>query len=156
MKFIKLQTEKSRNEVLSILKDNERVNENVRFHDKRGGRPYMHIKENGDSIRIKCEMVDRPTKDNGFLVGTRFCGRLTEKDGITTFTGRITTSLIYHTIMIMLAVLWLFFIIAYSAYSLIPLIVFAGAFELMFFKDEFKKQGYIERYIIRAFKRLDG
>ncbi|MBO5946291.1 MAG: hypothetical protein J6Q69_06750 [Clostridia bacterium] len=156
MKFIKLQTEKARDEVLSILKDNERVNENVRFHDKRGGKPYMHIKEKDDIIRIKCEMVGRPTRDNGFLVGTRFSGRLTEKDGVTTLKGRITTSVIYHTIMLLLAVFWLFCIIAYSAYTLIPLIVFAAAFEFMFFKDEFKKQGYIERYILRAFKRIDS
>ena len=155
MKFVRLQTQNDRQDVLSMLKDNERVNDNVRFHDKRGGKPYMHIKEKGECIRIKCEMVGRPTKDNGFLVGTVFRGKLTEENGVTSLKGSITTSLIYHVIMLMLAAFWLFCIVAFSAYTLIPLLIFMAAFEWLFFKDEFKKQGYIERYIMRAFRKLE-
>lgn len=155
MKIIKLQTEKNRDEVISMLKDNERVNQNVRFSDKRGRKPYMHIRDNGESVRIKCEMIGGPTKDNGFLVGTVFRGKLSERDGVTTLKGMVTTSVIYHLVMLFLVLTWLFFLIFYSAFALISLILFAVAFEYMFFKDELKKQGYIERYIIRAFKRLE-
>ena len=155
MKRIKLYSTHPRDEVLSMIKDNTRVNDGVRFGDKKGGKPFMHVKENGDKLRIKCEMMGRPSKDNGFLVGTVFRGRITEKDGYTQLSGFITTSLIYHLVMIALFLFLLIRMIITSSYTMIPMLVFVVAFELLFFKDEFKKQGYIERYLIRALRRLD-
>ena len=156
MKSIKISTEHSKDEVLSFIKDNNKVNDGVKFDDKYGGRPFMHIKEKDGKLRIKCEMIGRPTKDNGTLAGTAFRGKIVERDGITTISGLITTSVIYHIALLVLVVLVFVQMFRYSAYGLISVLVFAIAFEILFFKDEFKKQGYIERYLERAIRRMDS
>ena len=155
MRFIRLETRKSPDELLSMIKDNTAVNNGVRFDDKQGGKPYMHVREKDGRLRIKCEMIGRPTKDNGFLDGTVFRGKIKTRDGITTLNGSITTSLIYHIVLIALVALLFVQMFTYSAYGLISVLIFAIGFEILFFKDEFKKQGYIERYLIRAIHRLD-
>lgn len=155
MKFINVTTHHSSDELISFISDNDKVSSGVKFTDKKGGRPYMHVKRKGDRLRIRCEMVGRPSKDNGFLMGTMFFGRVSEHDGITTLKGIITTSPIYHIVMLALIVVMIVqSIVAQSLYS-IPLIVFAIAFEFLFFSDEFKKQGYISRYLERAVRRLE-
>jgi hypothetical protein len=40
-----------------------------------------------------------------------------------------------------------------KALNLIP--VFAVLFDLLLFKNEFKKQGYIQRYLMRGISRLE-
>ena len=145
----------STDSVISYVKDNSRVNDGVRFDDKYGGRPFMHVKEKEGRVRIKCEMMGRPTKDNGFLDGTVFRGKIKERNGVTTISGIITTSFIYHLIMILMSVFLFYQMFTKSAYGLIPIFVFVVAFELMFFRDEFKKQGYIKRYLMRAVSRLE-
>ena len=156
MKHIKISTEHTKDEVLSFIKDNNKVNDGVKFNDKYGGKPLMHIKENNGKLRIKCEMIGRPTKDDGFLMGTVFRGKITERDGITTISGLITTSVIYHIALLALTVLLFVQMFTYSAYGLISVLIFAIGFEIMFFKDEFKKQGYIQRYLERAIRRLNS
>ena len=156
MKRIRLYSRHTPDEVLSIIKDNTRVNDGVRFSDKRGGKPFMHVRENEGRLRIKCEMMGRASKDNGFLVGTVFRGRISEVDGYTCVRGFITTSLIYHLVMTALFLFLLIRMIITSAYTMIPMLVFVVAFEILFFKDEFKKQGYIERYLVRALRRLEN
>ena len=155
MKFINASTSHTAEELIDILSDNERVSSGVKFADKKGGKPFMHVKQNGEKIKIKCEMIGRPTKDNGFLMGTVFYGKIKEKNGLATVSGIILTSPIYHLIMIALALVLIIRSIMLSSISAIPVLVFAVAFELMFFTDEFRKQGYIQRYIYRAVKRLD-
>lgn len=156
MKTVNILTKKSKDEVLDFLNNNDKVNENVRFDDKKGGRPYMHIKERDGRLKIRCEMVGRPTKDNGFVImGTVFNGKIKEKNGATQITGIATTSVIYHIIMSLLAVFLLISIFAFDMYQLIAILVCVIAFEFIFFYDEFKKQGYIVRYIERAIKRLE-
>ena len=156
MKTVNILTKKSKDEVLDFLNNNDKVNENVRFDDKKGGRPYMHIKERDGRLKIRCEMVGRPTKDNGFVImGTVFNGNIKEKNGVTQITGIATTSVIYHIIMSLLAVFLLISIFAFDMYQLIAILVCVIAFEFIFFYDEFKKQGYIVRYIERAIKRLE-
>lgn len=156
MKLINISTSHPKDEVLSFIQDNNRVNDGVRFDDKYGGKPLMHVKENDGKLRIKCEMINRPTKDNGFLAGTVFRGKITERDGVTTVSGMITTSVIYHIVLLALIVLVFVQMFTYSAYGLVSVLIFAIGFEIMFFKDEFKKQGYIERYLKRAIKRLES
>ena len=155
MKFISIKTNNTAPELLAMIRDNTRVNEGVKFADKKGGKPFMHVKEKDGKIRIKCEMMGRSTKDNAFLMGTEFYGRITEKNGETTLKGVIVTSPIYHAVVLILAA----FLIAQMIYSgnvsSIPILVFAAAFEIMFFADEFKKQGYIERYLDRTVRRLE-
>ena len=153
MKFIKKTVSASKEEVLNMLSDNERVNERVRF-DEKDGTPHMTVKEKKGRVIITCEMLGRPTKDNeyGYLVGTYFSGRITEKDGVTTLRGTILTAPIYHSVMITLVALVI--IQAIIAGAITPVPIFAVLFELVLFSREFKKQGYIYRYINRAFKRL--
>ena len=154
MKLVNISSLRTKDEVLSFIKDNNKVNDGVRFDDKYDRKPLMHIKENDGKLQIKCEMIGGPTKDNGFLAGTVFRGRITERDGVTTISGLITTSVIYHIALFALIVLLFVQMFLYSAYGLISVLVFAVGFELMFFKDEFKKQGYIKRYLERAVRRL--
>ena len=154
MKFINIKTEKSSAELLSIISDNTRVNSGVKFADKKGGKPFMHVREKGGSLRVRCEMMGRPTKDNGFLMGTQFYGRITEKNGEATLRGIILTSPIYHLIVLVLAVALIAQMIYNGSISSIPILIFATAFEFLFFTDEFRKQGYIQRYLERAIRRL--
>ena len=96
MQFINIDFNAPKSEVLAMIKDNERVNKNIRFDDDQA-RPLMKIreKENG-KIKINCEMIGGPTKDNGFFVGTYFSGKLKEKNGVTKLKGVITTAPIFH------------------------------------------------------------
>ena len=154
MKLVNISSLRTKDEVLSFITDNNKVNDGVRFDDKYDRKPLMHIKENDGKLQIKCEMIGGPTKDNGFLAGTVFRGRISERDGVTTISGLITTSVIYHIALLALIVLLFVQMFLYSAYGLVSVLIFAVGFELMFFKDEFKKQGYIKRYLERAVIRL--
>ena len=152
MKFVNMNFCAPKEEVLEILKDNERVNKNVRFDDYRG-KPHMKIKEkiNG-KIKITCEMIGGPTKDNGFLVGTYFSGKLVEKNGRTRLSGVITTAPLYHLALIALVVVFIIQCFKLSGFSVVPPIIII--FDIFMFKNEFKKQGYIKRYLYRAARRL--
>ena len=99
--------------------------------------------------------MGRPTKDNAFLMGTAFYGRITEVNGESKVKGVILTSPVYHAVVIILAIAIIPQMIYSSNISSIPVLVFAAAFEIMFFSDEFKKQGYISRYLERAVRRLE-
>ncbi len=156
MKFINIKTEKSSAALLSIISDNTRVNSGVKFVDKKGGKPFMHVREKEGKLRIKCEMMGRPTKDNGFLMGTQFYGRISENNGVTTLKGIIVTSPIYHFIVLILAAALVAQTIYSANLSSIPILIFAIAFEFLFFTDEFRKQGYIARYLDRAVRRLEN
>ena len=155
MKLINIRTDKSASELLSMIRDNARVNEGVKFADKKGGKPFMHVRERDGNLRIKCEMMGRPTKDNGFLMGTAFYGRITEKDGATSIKGILLTSPLYHAVVLILAIALITQMIYSGSVSSIPILVFATAFEFLFFTDEFRKQGYIARYLERAVRRME-
>ena len=153
MKLINLRSTKSREELFSAILDNSFVSDGVKFNDK-GTRPHMHVKDKGNGkLKIKCEIMGGPTKDNGFLEGTYFVGRIKEFSEGSKISGIILTAPIFHFLLIALT----FFIIAQcivlKAVNFIP--VFALIFDLIMFKNEFKKQGYIERYIKRAISRLE-
>ena len=150
MKLIRLRTHLPREEVLSMIRDNERTNRGVRFDENRGV-PRIHVREKGERLRIRCEMTGRATKDNGFLIGTYFTGRLTERDGVTTLRGIILTSPIYHILWLALVVVFIFQCFRLSGFSAVP--VCLTVFEIFMFKDEFRKQGTISRYLARAFRR---
>ena len=153
MKLVDVTFTASRDEVLAMLRDNERVNEKVRF-DESKGKPIVKIKEKkGDSINVTCEYVGGPSKDNGFLVGTYFSGRLTEKNGVTRLRGRILTAPLYHFFMMVLVVVFIIQCFKVKGFSVVPPILVV--FDLFMFKSEFQKQGYIKRYFIRASKRIN-
>jgi hypothetical protein len=152
MKLVKLECESPRDELLGVIANSELVNDRVKF-DEGKGRPRIHLKINGDRIRIKCEMIGGPTKDNGFLEGTYFVGKLTEKNGVSSLRGVILTAPIYHTFIALLMVLYVMRCIQLGGFNPVPILLLA--FSIMMFKKEFEKQGTIERYLIRAFKRAD-
>ena len=152
MKFINIDFPASKEEVLKMIKDNERVNQNVRFDDYKG-KPLMKIKEKKNGkIKITCEMIGGPTKDNGFLVGTYFSGRLVEKNGKTNLKGVITTAPIYHLVLIALVAIFIVQCFKMKGFSVVPPIIVI--FDIFMFKNEFKKQGYIKRYLYRAARRI--
>jgi len=153
MKFVNLSFNAPRDEVLAMLRDNERVNSKVRFDESRG-KPLIKIKEKkGDRINITCEYIGGPSKDNGFLVGTYFSGKLTERDGVTRLSGRILTAPIYHLFMVALVVVFIIQCFKVKGFSVVPPILVI--FDLFMFKSEFQKQGYIKRYFMRAARKID-
>ncbi len=152
MKRIRLESFAAREELLGIIKNSELVNNRVKF-DENKGKPLIHVKEKGDKVKIKCEMVGGPTKDNGFMEGTYFVGKITEKDGKTRLDGIILTAPIYHTLLALLLAFYVYRCISLGGFNPVPLLLLV--FSLMMFKNEFEKQGTIERYLVRAFKRAD-
>jgi hypothetical protein len=152
MKRIRLESTTPKDELLCVIANSELVNDRVKF-DENKGRPRVHIKTKGDRIKLKCEMVGGPSKDNGFLEGTYLIGKLSESDGVTRLTGIILTAPIYHTFIALLMALYVMRCIQLGGFNPVPIILLA--FSFMMFKGEFEKQGTIERYLIRAFKRAD-
>lgn len=152
MKFVRLECRVPRDELLGVIANSELVNDRVKF-DEEKGRPLIHLKTKNDRLKIKCEMVGGPTKDNGFLEGTYFLGKLTEREGVSCLRGVILTAPIYHTFIILLMALFVMRCIQLAAFNPVPIILLL--FSLMMFKNEFEKQGTIERYLKRAVKRAD-
>lgn len=152
MKIVKLDSYASRDNLLGVIRNSELVNDKVKF-DENKGKPTVQVKDNGKRIRIKCQMVGGPTKDNGFLEGTYFLGTLKERDGVTRLRGVILTAPIYHTILALILALYVYRCISLGAFNPVPLILLA--FSLFMFRSEFEKQGTIERYLNRAFRRAD-
>ncbi len=152
MKLINLVSSAPRDELLGIIKDHELVNDRVKF-DEAKGKPRVYVKEKDDRLRIRCEMIGGPTKDNGFLEGTYFVGRLTERGGRTRLRGVILTAPIYHAILALILAFYVYRCISLGAFNPVPIILLA--FSLLMFRAEFEKQGTIERYLIRAFRRAE-
>ena len=137
---------------MNTVKNHELVNDRVKF-DENKGKPLIRVKERGEWLKIKCEMVGGATKDNGFLEGTYFVGKLTEKDGVTRLRGVILTAPIYHTILALILAFYVYRCISLGAFNPVPVILFL--FSLIMFRTEFEKQGTIERYLLRAQKRVE-
>ena len=149
MLFVNYKIHAARDEVLSVIRDNNLVVE-AENYDTTKGTPKMHVKEKGERIKIKCEMTGRPTKDNGFLEGTYFLGKVKEKNGVCKVSGIILTAPIYHLIFLCLFSFFIFQCISVGGISPIPIILVI--FDVFMFYGEFKKQSLIKRYIFRALK----
>ncbi len=153
MKFIKASSELSTDELLSVLRDNEFVNRNVKFESYT---PEMHVrrsKRDPSKVRITCEMKNTATKDNGFLVGTYFSGKFKEKNGVTYLKGYIATAPVYHLVLIALLAFFVYRCVTLGAFNPTPVIL--AVFDVFMFWREFKKRGMIERYIYRAFRKAE-
>ena len=72
---------------------------------------------------------------------------------ICTKTNMILTAPIYHTIIAAILVIYIMRCISLSAFNPVP--IFLLAFSMILFKSEFEKQGTIERYLVRAFRRAE-
>ena len=152
MKFIRYETKASKEELLSMLSDNDSLTAGVSSETKKGT-PRMHVKEVGGKIKIKCEYIGGATKDNAFIDGTSFRGRITEKNGATELKGVISTAVIFHTVLALFFIAFIAVCIAKQGFSIVPVCLIL--FDIFMYKDEFKKQGIIESYIARAIKRLE-
>ena len=152
MKFVNLRSKLTRDELYSVISNSEKVNERVQF-DEKNGRPLMKFKWLGDLLKITCEMIGGASKDNGFFVGTYFLGTLKEKNGETRMKGIITTAPLYHLLLIGFMVFYVFRCISLGGINPIPPILFI--FSIIMFKKEFKKQGIIDRYLKRAFRKAE-
>lgn len=149
MLFVNFKIGASREEVMKTLFDNNLVVEAEKF-DTSKGKPRMHVKEKGERVKIKCEMTERPTKDNGFLEGTYFIGKVKEKDGVTRIGGIILTAPIYHLLFLLLFGFFIYQCISLGGISVVPILLLI--FDGFMFAGEFRKQPLIKRYIFRALK----
>ncbi|MBQ2738180.1 MAG: hypothetical protein IJF38_05780 [Clostridia bacterium] len=153
MKLVNLKCSLRSEALLSVLSDNERVNRGVIF-DEKLGRPLMHIKEKGGAVKIKCELTRRATKDDGFLEGTYFKGRIRDTADGCCVSGVILTAPIFHSIIALLFIVFVVQCFVVGGFTPIPLIMLA--FDIVMFYTEFKKQGLIFRYILRAIRRAEA
>lgn len=152
MRFVRLKTTVPACEMKEILSNPARVNENVRFDEKKGT-PKMKPTFRDDRLRVKCEMMNRPTKDNGFLVGTYFTGKLSERDGVTTLSGIIVTEPVFHLLFLALFAYFVILCFSVGGFSVVPICL--CVFVVVMFWKEYQKQGIIERYLARAFRRAE-
>lgn len=149
MLFINYNIHSNKDALISVISDSNSVVSAEKFDTSRG-KPKMHVKTNGSRLKIKCEMTERPTKDNGFLEGTYFIGRISEKAGVSKVSGVILTAPIYHLCFLLLFGFFVYHCFTTGTFSPIPIILLV--FDGFMFKDEFRKQSIIKRYIFRAFK----
>lgn len=152
MKLINLKTYSAREEILSLIKNHELVNNKVKF-DEGKGRPIFFVKEKGNSLRVKCQYENSGVKDGGFLEGTYFIGRLTERNGVSQLKGVVLTAPIYHTVLAIIMALFVYQCISIGGFNPVPVIMLL--FSIFMFRSEFQKQGIIERYLHRVFKKAE-
>ena len=146
MKFVNVSAE-SREALIEALGSGDKVNAGVKF-DEKLGKPVFKLKVKGNTIRISAEYVGGGSKDNGFLVGTYFVGKLSEREGRVRLRGAVTTAPVYHLGMLLLFAYFIYKCISLGGFSPVPIILLG--FSILIFKDEFRKQGLIKRFIERA------
>ena len=153
MRFVRMEAECSEEALLDLLPNNERVNEGVRFAEGEG-RPHMHFRKKGKTIRMRCEMMDRPTKDNGFLMGTYFAGRTKQVGDKTLLYGVILTEPYFHLLWLAMVVYFVFVCITKAAFSVVPICL--TVFVYFMYSSEYKKQIRIKSYLQRACRRAQS
>ncbi len=154
MKRIKLQTVCPRASVMQMLLDNAHVNAGLNFDDREGA-PTVQIKQGRDGrVRMRCYMVGGPTKDNGFIQGTFFVGRIREDAaGMCHVRGVIMTEPVFHLAFAALIVVAVVQMLKLGGVSLTPILLIP--FVYFMFRKEYRKQEYLRRYILRAVRRLE-
>lgn len=152
MKLIKMRADVTADELLAMLKNSEETNKGVRFDDKKGT-PEMKLTERQGKIKIGCEFVGGATKDNAFISGTKFSGKIVEKNGGCEIRGIITTAPIFHFVLFLMFAVFIVMCIVNRGFNAVPICLIV--FDIFMYKDEFRKQGIIERYIARAVKRAE-
>ncbi|MBO5907300.1 MAG: hypothetical protein J6Q85_04035 [Clostridia bacterium] len=149
MLFVNYDISATRDELMSVMRDTALVVSEEKY-DTSSGKVRIHIKEKNELLTLRCEMAERSTKDNAFLEGTYFRGRVTEKDGRTSVKGIILTAPIYHLVLLFLTVFFVIQCFIVGGISLVPIIMLI--FSVFMFREEYKKQSLIKRYIFRALK----
>ncbi len=154
MKRIHLQTVCERDEVLDALTNNARVNEGLSF-DEAKGTPTVRMRiGRGGHLHMRCVFIGGHSKDNGFIQGTFFTGRLREgKDGKTQLSGVIVTEPVFHVLLCILLAVAVFQMVSLGGISLTPILLLPFVYILM--RGEYRKQEHLRRYILRAVHRLE-
>ena len=153
MKYLKCTLSSEKEEFIAFLSDNESVNRGANIADKRGV-PSIKLKRKGDKIKLTCEFCGGATKDNAFVGGTVFFGRIREIGGATELRGFITTAPIFHAALFSMLIFSWAMCIVNMTFNAVPICLVI--FDLVMFRDEFRKQGIIEKYIFRAVKKLEN
>lgn len=149
MLFVNYKIHAPESEIRRSLFDDVHVCEEEKY-DTSKGTPKFHVKDKGSRIKISCEFLGRATRDNGFLEGTYFLGGIKENGDESRISGIILTAPIYHTIFLALVVFFIYQCFALGGISVVPILLIV--FNLFMFRDEFRKQGLIKRYIFRSLK----
>ena len=152
MRSFRYKVNASRDELVELLSDNDKVNKGVTTEYKKGN-PYMHVDTKGEKIKIRCEFIGGATKDNAFIDGTKLRGKIVEKDGYTEFRGTIMTAPIFHAILILMFAAFVVMCIVKQGFNVVPICLVV--FDIFMYKDEFKKQNIIDRYVFRAVKMIN-
>ena len=153
MKLVSVNISGNKDSVLSLLRSYDNINSDVQFDDKIG-RPTFRFRQKGSWLTVDCRMVGGPSRDNGFLIGTVFLGRIKEKGDYTSIKGVITTAPVYHLGLLGLSAFYIYKCIELGGFNPIPPILLI--FSLFLFKNEFKKQGIISRYFKRAERKINS
>ncbi len=111
----------------------------------------IHVKRKEDRLKVKCERLDKGTRDNAFLEGTYFIGRVKEKGSGASVFGIILTAPIYHFFFVLLFAFFIYQCFSVGGFAPLPIVLVV--FDVFMFKDEFKKQKTIKRYIFLALKK---
>ncbi len=151
MKIVFCTADATKEEVLSWLTNPGRTNAGVRFDEGKRGTPTMLVASKNDRVSVRCRYVGGTTRDNGYLMGTWFSGRLREKNGKTHISGIIVTEPILHLLWLGLIVFFLVTCLQRGGFSVVPLCL--AAIAVFLFLGEYRKQGIIKRYVIRAARR---
>ena len=150
MRIINYDINAPRSEVMAALSENDKIIEQEQF-DSSCGKPKMHIEEKGnDRVKIKCEYIGSGRKDNAFLEGTYFLGSIFQRNDRCFVRGILVTAPIYHAVIAVLLILFIGKCVSLGGFSPVPII--ALAFSFLMYRNEFKKQKIIKRYIFRALK----
>lgn len=152
MRSFRYKVNASRDELVELLSDNDKVNKGVTTEYKKGN-PYMHVDTKGEKIKIRCEFIGGATKDNAFIDGTKLRGKIVERDGYTEFSGVIMTAPIFHAILILMFAAFIVMCIVKQGFNVVPICLVV--FDIFMYKDEFKKQNIIDRYVFRAVKMIN-
>lgn len=152
MRSFRYKVNASRDELVELLSDNDKVNKGVTTEYKKGN-PYMHVDTKCEKIKIRCEFIGGATKDNAFIDGTKLRGKIVEKDGYTEFRGTIMTAPIFHAILILMFAAFVVMCIVKQGFNVVPICLVV--FDIFMYKDEFKKQNIIDRYVFRAVKMIN-
>lgn len=153
MKRISIRTPLAREDILSALRDAPTVNEGLTFDDREGS-PSVQIREGrGERVRVRCYMLGGASRDNGYVQGTFFTGRIRERDGVTHLCGSIMTEPIFHVLWLALIAFFIVTCIQRAALSVVPVCLIVFVFFM--FRKEYRKQEYLRRYILRAIHRLE-
>ena len=153
MKIVKIVTGVPGDELASMINNQELVNERVLFDEKKG-KPEMRVRQKGDRFHITCEYIGGDRRDNGFLVGSFFSGKIRERKGRTVLSGIILTAPLYHLFLLVLIGIFVWRCISLGGINPVPIILVG--FSILMFWGEFKKQGVIYRYLHRAARRAEA